>query len=147
MAGVRALLDQLATTVRAVVVLSDFDVQVEPRMVLNPSPPTVDMYPGDPFRDPQTAGFDDLDGAYVLTVRARVHTADDDAGQDLLLAFMDDENALSIQVALEDDQTLNGLATQVVAADNTGYRIYQDVSGAGAWLGCEWRVLLIRAES
>ena len=97
-----AIMDEMADTIRdAVEAVTDLDVQVEPRMVLNPTPPTVDIYPADISRDPETASFEALDGAYLLTVRARVTTADHETGQTLLLSFMDDTDELSLMAALE----------------------------------------------
>ena len=85
------IMEAMADQIReALLSVTDVAVQVEPRMVLNPSPPTIDIYPGDDSRDPSSAGFDDVAGGYFFTVRARVSTADETAGQDLLLAFMDD---------------------------------------------------------
>lgn len=88
--------------------VTDVDVQVEPRMVINPSPPTIDMWPGDPATDPETAAFGESRGGLLVTVRVRVSPVDHDAGQDLLLAFGDDEDELSLINALTDDPTLNG---------------------------------------
>jgi hypothetical protein len=48
--------------------------------------------PADPSADAQLGAFGDLVGGELITVRARVGTADTDAGQDLLLALMDDED-------------------------------------------------------
>jgi hypothetical protein len=91
-------------------------------MNLNPTPPSIDVYPGDPFVDDAGAGFTDLDGSVYFTVRARVSTADSYAGQELLLAFMDSGGPLSVQAALAADDTLNGLASQVVVEGPTGTR-------------------------
>jgi hypothetical protein len=142
------LLDELADTIRnAIVQTTDVDVQVEPRMVLDPSPPCIDMYPGDPSTDPETAAFGDIAGGEFVTVRARVSTADHEAGQDLLLAFMDDgTDPLSIGSAISDDPTLNGRA-QVDYQGRGGYALFPVPAGDGALLGCLWTVRLIKMES
>lgn len=127
--------------------VTDVDVQVEPRMVLNPTPPTVDIYPGDAARDSESAAFDDIDGAYLLTVRARVNTADQDAGQDLLLAFMDDEDELCLGLALMDDPTLNGTCGSIDIRNVSGYRLFEHPSGDGAYLGFQFTLVALYAKS
>lgn len=127
--------------------VTDVSVQVEPRRVFNPSPPTIDVYPADPFRILEGAGMGDVHGACVFTVRARVHTADTDAGQDVLLAFMDDDDDLCVARALLDEPTLNGYAMDLDVDGPSGYRVYVDPSGDGAYLGVEWQVKVLRALS
>lgn len=140
------LLDEMADTLRTAVSDVGFPVQVEPRYVINPTPPTLDIYPADPAREDSSAGFGSIAGEFVFTVRARV-SGDQDAEQDLLLAFMDEEDDLSVATALMDDQTLNGLASSVHAEGPTGYRQYVDSRDQGSYLGCEWRVIVLRAFS
>lgn len=139
-----ALADQIRTTVAAV---TDVDVQVEPRLVVNPTPPCIDIYPGDLGRDAESAAFDEISGGYFLTVRARVSTADNEAGQDLLLAFMDDTDGLSIGQAIMDDPTLNGYAASADVQAQTGYVLFPDPGGEGVLLGCQWTVLVIAGAS
>ena len=146
-AGLVNILDEMADQIRAAVVtVTDVDVQVEPRMVPNPTPPTIDIYPGDSPRDRDTAGFavDDDEGWYI-TVRARVGTADNFAGQDLLLALMDPTNALSVGQALYDEPTLNGYATDLDIVAQTGYIAIPDLDGAATRLGCQWTVRVVPA--
>lgn len=116
-------------------------------MVLNPTPPTIDIYPGDIARDPSSMGMDDLDGMYVLTVRARVNTADNTAGQDLLLAFMDDTDTLCLAAAIMNEPTLNGYAASTHVRDQTGYRVFEHPSGEGALLGFQLTALVIAGNS
>ena len=142
-----ALMSQMADQIRnALSAVTDVDVQIEPRLVWNPTPPTIDLYPGDPFLDAELAGFGEPDQP-VFTVRARVQTADTDAGQDLLVALMDPEDELSVSVALEDDPTLDGLATDIYVQGQAGWAQYPDVSGQGALLGYQWRVAVMNARS
>jgi len=137
-------MDELADQIRAAVVaVTDIDIQVEPRMVMSPSPPSIDIYPAPDSRDTTSAGYGDLDGAYMLTVRARVDPSDHDAGQDVLLAFMDDEDDLCIAAAIEDDPTLNGLAASVDVVSTSGFGSFAD----GAYVGCQWTVRIINATS
>lgn len=136
------IMEAMADRIREVCVAGapDVDVQVEPRMVLNPTPPTVDIYPGDPQRDTETAAFRDVAGAYVFTVRARVQTADSYAGQDLLLGFLDDGNPLSLTVALNGDRKLGGLANSLDVDTVTGYLMFPAPNNEGALLGAQWTV-------
>ncbi len=146
--GMVDLMDEMAAQIRnAYTSVTDVDVQVEPRLVINPTPPCIDIYPGDPSRDTESAAFDDLTGGYLFTVRARVSTADSEAGQDLLLAFMDDTNDLCLVQALEDEPTLNGLADDLSVRGVTGYVLFPDLGGDGALLGCQWTVLVLAANS
>lgn len=121
----------------------DIGVQVYPRLVVNPSPPCIDIYPGDVPRETDTAGFSvsGIDGGVFFTVRARVSTADTDAGQELLIAFMDDADELSLAVALMEDQTLGGLANDVTVEQQTGFVEYP--MGEGSLLGCQWRAWVL----
>ena len=138
-----AMADQIANAMDA----ADETIQVEPRMVFNPTPPSIDIYPAAELRDPETAAFGDLDGGYILTVRVRVTTADHEGGQDTLLRFCDDEDELCVPQALLDDPTLNGYATDTHILGTTGYTLYPDSGGNGALLGCQFRVLVLKAES
>lgn len=145
--GMAEIMDAMADQIRGVVDdVTDVAVQVEPRMVLNPTPPTVDIYPGDSARLAESAAFDD-DGGYLFTVRARVSTADQDAGQDLLVAFMDDEDPLCLGLALIADATLAGHAASVDIRDVSGYRLFEHPSGEGAFLGFQFTAIVIPAKS
>src|SRR5215204_5699967 len=139
-----ALADQIRGVLDDV---TDVAVQVEDRMILNPTPPCVDVYPGDPSSEPDMAGFGDLHGGELITVRARVSTADTDAGQDLLLALMDDEDPLSILLAVNDDLTLGGYAQTTQVRARSGYTLFPDSGGEGALLGCLWDVVTLKAQS
>ena len=66
------LLDAMADAIRTgLSTVTDVDVQVEPYMVSDPSPPTIDMYPGDVARGTAAEAFG-LNGEFLFTVRARV---------------------------------------------------------------------------
>ena len=148
------LLDEMAATIQAVL---DAELgagfgQAVGRRNFNPTPPSIDIYPGDPFREDAAAGFEASGrrGELILTVRARVTTVDNTAGQDLLLRFMDDQDDIGVTPALQDDPTLNGLASSVQVTGDTGYLRYVGEGGdesGGGYLGCEWRVRVIRAFS
>lgn len=116
------------------------DLQIYPYWLANPTPPTIDIYPGDPFQD--GAGFGGGKACF-FTVRARVSTADQDAGQQGLLQMLDPEAATSVEGALTADQTLGGLvdSVAVVPEGTSGYREYlADTAVNGRLLGVEWRL-------
>lgn len=137
------ILDELAVQIADAV---GDDVQVISRMNFNPTPPSIDMYPGDSVSDDQTAAFDDDTGGWFITVRARVGTSDNEAGQDDLLEFMDDEGTRSIALAVLDDPTIGGTATSADISSQTGYMLVPTPDG-GAYLGCLWTFLIIPARS
>jgi len=143
------ILDELADTIRNVVSqVNDVDVQVEPRMVIDPTPPCIDMYPSTPSMDTGTEAFGDLIGGELVTVRVRVSTADSVAGQDLLLALMDDEDPLSLVSAITDEPSLNGLVSSMDLQGRTGYELYDAPQRhEGAWLGFRVFMVLIKARS
>lgn len=140
------IMDALADLIRDEITnATDVDLQIEPRAVLSPTPPTIDMYPSDPSEDAAYSGFGDLDGAFLLTIRARVSTADQEAGEDLLLAFMDDDD-LSITEAIRTDPLLGGIA-RVAPLGRTGYRDFPLLGGEGSLLGCLWPLLITKRPS
>lgn len=139
------LMDEMAAKIEALFDASD-NVQVTSRMNFNPTPPSIDIYPGDPSREEQTAAFDDISGSLLFNVRARVGTADHEAGQEVLLALMDDEDDWCIAAALLDDPTLNGYATAVDLSSMSGYMLFPTPDG-GAFLGCLWQFEVIPARS
>jgi hypothetical protein len=140
-------MDEIADILWAAVSTDDFPVQVETGYVFNPTPPAIDVYPGDPSGDLAAAGFGNIEGALFFTVRARVQTADTTEGQRLLVAFGDIEDDLSIAQALMADQTLGGHANSVLVAPPIGFRQYVDAGQQGSLLGREWLVTVLRAYS
>lgn len=144
-ASLAEILDELATQIRtAMEAVDDVAVQVEPGWVPTPTPPTIDVFPGEsPSRDLESAAFGDLAGGYLLTVRARVDTGDATAAHSLLVAFCDDEDDLSVPAAIMSDPTLNGYAASMDITRFSGFLPYQDVGSEGGYVGCEWAVLVI----
>lgn len=143
-APITDLLDAMADLIQTVVASVD-GVVVVPRLDLNPSGLCVDIYPGDPSRDFDAGGFGEASGAWVFTVRARADFGDNAGAQDILLRLMDDEDQVSVAMALFDDQTLNGLATSVRVDGPSGFIAYAD--NPGNMIGVEWRVTVLRALS
>jgi hypothetical protein len=107
-------------------------LQVVPYMNVNPTPPSLDLYPGDPFQT--GAGMGVGQSQVFFTIRARVSTADTEAGQKLLLRMLDPGDPASVEAAIEDVAT-------VVPEGVSGFREYLEESASnGRLLGCEWRV-------
>jgi hypothetical protein len=142
------IMDALADQIRSVIDdVTDVDVQVEPRMILNPTPPCIDMYTADPSEDSELRAFGDSVGGELITVRVRVGTADHAAGQDLLLALMDDQDPLSLVEAMNENDTLDGLASSVYPRERSGYITFIDSASDAALLGATWQVVVIKAPS
>lgn len=118
------------------------DLQLYPYLNVNPTPPSIDMYPGDPFQ--ASLGFDkqgNRERKLYFTIRARVSTADQEGGQKLLLELLDPNGGL--EDALVVDQTLGGVCSAVAVTEDgvTGIRQYiTDTPTGQSLLGCEWRV-------
>ncbi len=117
-------------------------IQVVGRLETNPTPPCVDIYPADPFQE-QTAFM--LDSREMkFTIRARVTTADHQAGQDLLLSLMDVRADSSLAATIYTDQTLGGKVAQASIVDGpSAYGQYADSGGEGDLLGCQWTAMVI----
>lgn len=158
MAGLVAITNALADQIRSYYVgAADADgeiaFQVEPRYIVNPTPPTIDVYPGPtPARDLDTAGMGFVDdgiedhGGYLLAVRARFGTADDDAGHELLYELCDDTAALSLSAAIVEDATLDGNAASVDIQAFSGITVYPDGDGR-LRLGFDFTVRVLPAFS
>lgn len=134
------LADTLRDDIGSALAADGIDVQVEPRLIMEPSEAVVlDVYPGAPSRDGEAAAFGDISGFYVVTVRARVSVTDGEEAQDILADMIDDGHELSVAASVESDQTLDGYATQVVVdADGfSGLLEYRP-----GLVGCTWRVLV-----
>ena len=139
------LLDAMADQIAAAIFpATTHSMQVIPRMVSTPTPPCIDMYPGDIARGTDAAAFG-MEGEFLFTVRARVGDNDEEGNQDLLLAFMDDYNALSVPMALLADPTLGGLASSLDIIDPTGFVVYP--FGSESLVGFQFTARVIRAES
>jgi hypothetical protein len=143
---VSSLLEIVAALADALEPLRDEipDLQIHPYWLANPTPPAIDIYPGDPFS--HGTGFGIGHDVCFFTVRARVTTADQQAGQEGLLALMDTNSSTSVEAALISDQTLGGVVGSLAVGEQdtpgvSGYRVYvEDAASNGRLLGAEWRV-------
>jgi hypothetical protein len=114
-------------------------LQVDGRMVFNPTPPSVDVYPADPFQE--GLAFGKGNNEVFLTVRARVSTAEHEGGQDLLLSMMDPEATTSMAQAILFDRTLGAKVERVNVTGPSAFGVFPDAGGSGsALLGCTWTV-------
>ena len=114
------------------------NLQVDGRLIPSPTPPSIDIYPGDPFQELLTFG---LHNELFFTVRARVHTSDNEAGQELLLSMMDPSAATSVAQAIHSDRTLGSTVSQATITEGpSAFGVFTDAGGEGSLLGCTWRV-------
>lgn len=124
MAGLAEMMEQIAATL---VPLAAEIPGLQVTAFLNPAatPPSIDMYPSPVSGTPVTYrdGWEE-----TVTVRARVTTPDDTAGQLVLLSLMDIAGPSSVIAALRTD-------SRFAVDERTGYQQY-----AGDFLGCEWTV-------
>ena len=141
MTAVTGILDALATQI-ATRLASITDLQVDGRLIPSPTPPSIDVYPADPFQEALTFGRGN--NILFVTVRARVTTVDNEGGQELLLSMMDPVSAVSVAQAVTYDKTLGGAVGKVSVIEGpSGYGVVQDAGGQGALLGCTWRVQVV----
>lgn len=108
-------------------------LQIYPYWNGNPTAPSIDVFPSDPFQ--VGAGFGIGSSRAWFTVRARVSTVDQQAASELLLRLLDPNDPASVEAALAADDT----ATIDNQSTVSGFRRYAD-DGADNLLGCEWRV-------
>lgn len=116
-------------------------LQVVPYLNPNPTPPSIDIYPGAPFQtDAGFIRYDEDSGQVTpqrrlhFTIRARVSTADVESGQRLLLRMLDPTDPASVEAALVD--------SAVVESEGVSeFREYiEDTAENGRLLGAEWTV-------
>jgi hypothetical protein len=134
---VAALADQIRDGIEAALA----GVQVEPRWVVTPTPPTVDMFPADPFLEQTAYGADSQEATFI--VRARVSPADAVAGQELLYDLLDPRRPESVAAAVVGDSTIGGTVGSSRVELPSGFRPYADAGGRGDLIGCEWRVVVV----
>lgn len=144
MSSLREITAGMADQIRAALDPAVEDFQVEGHMILTPTTPTIDIYLANPSRGAAAAGFEDLDGEYILEVRARVSPNDHKANQGLLYDLCDDESPLSIQGALQTDPTLGGLASSIHVSSVSGHVVIPSVDGGSIHLGVLWTTQVIQ---
>ncbi len=131
------VMDALATQLQTQLDPGEDDFQVVGRMMFNPTPPAIDIYPAaDPFQEP--SGFGGQDTTINLIIRARVSTVEHEGAQDTLLAFMDPGGANSVVRAVAYDRTLSGTVQDAVCDPPSDFGAFLEPIGTGALLGCTW---------
>ena len=112
-------------------------------------PPCVDMFIANPTGlEAGLSGFYDLYGGIPITIRVRVPSADIEAGEDIVLGLMDDEDPLSIVAALDSDRTIGGVIDTLFWADGypwTGLTDFQDPSGNGFYVGSTMTIVVVKS--
>lgn len=116
-------------------------LQVTPLLNNNPTPPSIDIYPADDFQSAIAYGVSNND--LRLFVRARVTTADHEAGQTLLLRLMDPAATTSLARAIASDRSLNGKVSSLTVEGVSGFNSYADAGGEGSLMGASWTVRVI----
>jgi len=118
------------------------DLQVDGKFVPIPSPPCIDIFPGDPFFEPLA-----FRGKYTyyFTARARVTTADHEGGQSLLLSLMDPAAATSLTASLEGTYSIGGTSYDVTVEEGpSAFGIFNDPGSIeNRLLGALWRVRVL----
>jgi hypothetical protein len=106
------------------------ELQIIPGWNTDITPPAIDVFPSTPFQ--VGAGFGVRNKRTYWTVRAMVSTADPNAGQTLLLRFLDPDDPASVEVALAGiDATVD---------DQSSVSGFQTFTDHPEWLGCQWQV-------
>jgi hypothetical protein len=113
------------------------ELQATGFMNLNPTVPAIDVYEADPFQEPLAFGsIQD----FRFNVRARVSTADHEAGQRLLSLMLDSNATTSMLRAIKSDKTLGNKVSSLAVETVSGLGIFNDRNGEGSYLGCTWTV-------
>jgi len=140
-----ALANQIALTLAAV---TDVTIHVEPRTFSIAELPSIDMaLTAGTGLEGRTTPMGQVYGAIPITIRVRVSPADIYAGEDLLLALMDDVDPLSITAALWANPTLGGVVDDVGWGDGwpwTGYEPFADPNGQGDFLGSRLPIIVMK---
>lgn len=137
----QALADQIETALCGTADPLIEQLQVTPLLNIDPTPPSIDVYPADPFQE--GIAFGNANNDLRLSVRARVTTADHEAGQSLLLSMMDPTAATSVARAIGADRQLGTACSSLSVEGPTGFGVYMDAGGQGSLLGAVWTVRVI----
>lgn len=151
MASKTELLEAMADQIRTALEDADWEFQVEPRMLLSPTPPSIDMWTGG---TPTVSDFGsmaataaDMSSGFIFNVRARIATNDHNAGQEILNELSDPASDLALIQALYDDPTLGGIASDLDVLSESELTVFEDIDPAKVYLGILWRFVVIPARS
>jgi hypothetical protein len=141
-ASVEEIMDALGTQISTKLASVIPNLQAGGKLIHNPTPPSIDVFPGDPFIERFAMNNE---WTFFFTIRPRVSLADHEGGQSLLLSMMDPREPTSITKAIESDKTLGGLVDDVAVVDGpTGYGTFPDPGSVdNQLLGAIWRVQVL----
>jgi hypothetical protein len=140
MASLTEIREALASSIKEA--LPAGEVQVSPYILANPSPPTVQIFPGE--TDWHQALQDGLEKRELI-VQALVGTPTEEGAQRRLDAFLESSGDFSVKAAIEvievgeNTVTLGGLVEDVIVVKTKGYQVYK-TEGKPPQLGAEWYV-------
>ena len=129
--------DELCGTANAPIA----NLQADGLMVPSPSPPAIDIYQDETPRE--ALGFGRGNLIYMLVVRARVTTADNEEGQRLLISMMDAAAETSVLQAITADRTLGGVVRRTEVTNQSAMGTWPATGLDGDLLGCTWTVRVI----
>jgi hypothetical protein len=114
---------------------NNMGMQVSAYTLANPTPPMMQVLPGEVVYDRAFhRGLDEI----TMLVQALVAYGSDIGSQTRLDELLDPTGANSMKTAVESDSTLGGIVGDVSVLNATGYRV---AAGAnGPVLLCEWSV-------
>jgi hypothetical protein len=135
MAELTAIREALAASLEGT-----FEGQISPRMLANPTPPTVHVFPDE--IEPHLAMQNGAE-TWNLIVEALVGMVSDEGAQLQLDQYLDTSGSSSLMGALEKDQSLGGLVSGVTVTRISGYRQYQLGGTQGLALGSQWTVSVL----
>jgi len=116
-------------------------LQVSPLLIPNPTPPAIEITPGEPYEELVGMGLGNK--ILHLIVRALVNTPDNEGAQELLLSMMDSGQPTSVERAILEDVTLGGVVGDVTVEDGpSGFGLWPP-PGGGLLLSCTWNVQVI----
>jgi len=147
------IMDALAEQLEDLLPVSDYALHIEPRAFSVAEVPAIDMLIANPTGlEEGLAGFGtySLYGAFPITLRVRVSTADLDTGENILLGLIDDEGPLSIVAALDSDRTLGGVCDDLTWGHGfpwSGYTDFPDLNGDGIFLGSTMPIVVVKTQS
>ena len=152
MSSLRAILEAAADQIRETMEAeSDWAIQVEPSMILNPTPPSIDVFPGPQFYDVTTGSFGSTFAQMAegerVDVLARVNPNDNTANQELLAELMDPASSMSLVQSIYDDPTLGGVVADMSLESCSGFQPAPRWDGGMVYLGVLWRFLVLPESS
>ncbi len=117
------------------------NLQVTDYMNPNPTPPSIDVYPAEEFAEGLRFGRPPESMRFV--VRARITTAAQKEGQQLLLSFMDSTSPESLGRAILSDRTLGNKVGGLALESISGFNAFGDIGGSNAFVGATWTVRVV----